>query len=457
MKSNFLLSCVVVLSLLVGSNANAALTKRQDNKIDKVSGAVSGNIPVFNSNGGLVDGGVAPGSLGGGTGANLSEDDSLMFFLKYFQQVSNTNTHILANAVIDMFPSGGGSMAVLPNGVNDYTLSNQNLRPLSKMKGNRHFDNDVAAPSFIWTNQLTSMNLSGSPTFSTSVVKFGTHSLTLNGTNQFSTWGSSAGMSSNIQANDFTFEMWVYLNGAPGTFTLLSSGTTPSNKVFEWKIISTGMTFTYSNDGTNTTTLTSDSITWNTGQWYHVEVDRSGNNFYMFRDGVLISTGLGITGSLLSPAGNAGGIGRDYSSANFLNGNVDEFSIWIGYALHTSNFTPPTSAYSDSVVQNLPPVISRTYNTPTNPSTVILLAVISDQTEAITINTDLQFFVSMDNGTNFSQVTMSKVNPFQIGSSNTYRGSISTSGMTSTNQLVWKVQGFNNKRYSINHLIMEWQ
>ncbi len=444
---------------LKDNSGNALSVADITNKIDKVGGAVNGNLPVFNSSGGLVDGGVAPGDLGGGggTGANLSEDDSLMFFLKYFQQVANTNTHILANAVIDMFPSGGASVASPPNGVNDYQLSNQNLRPISKMKGNRHFDGDASAPSFIWTNQMTGLNPNGSPTYSTSIFKFGTHSVTLNGTNQFFTWGSSNGMTSNLANYDFTFEMWVYLNAAPGTFTMLSSGATTTNKAFEWKITSTGMVFNYSNDGTNATTLTSDAITWNTGQWYHIEVDRSGSNFYMFRDGSLVSTGLTISGSIFSPLGNNGGIGRDWASTNFFNGNIDEFSIWLGYALHTSGFTPPTAAYSNSLVQDLPVVVSRTYNTPTSPGTVTLLAVISDQTDAIVINTDLKFYVSMNNGANFSQVTMSKVNPFSIGTSNMYRGEISTSGMTTTNQLVWKVQGFNAKRYSINHLIMEWQ
>ena len=131
------------------------------NKIDKVSGAVSGNLSVFNSAGGLVDAGVAPGSLGGGTGSVLSEDDLLMFFIKYFQIVANQNTHILANAVIDMFPSSFVSVSTPPNGVNDYTISNQNLRPLSKLKGNRHFDGDASAPSFVWTNQLTGLNANG--------------------------------------------------------------------------------------------------------------------------------------------------------------------------------------------------------------------------------------------------------------------------------------------------------
>jgi hypothetical protein len=443
---------------LKDNSGNSVSVANITNKIDKVSGAVNGNLPVLNSSGGLVDGGVAPGDLGGGgSGAGLNEDNFLMFFLKYFQQVSNQNVHILANAFIDMFPPTFVSVATAPNGVNDYTLGNQNLRPLSKMKGNRHFDGDASAPSFVWTSQMTGLNPNGSPTYSTGVFKFGTHSVTLNGTNQFFTWGSSSGMSSLLVGNDFTFEMWVYLNGAPGTFTILSSGANTTNKAFEWKLTSTAMVFNYSNDGTNATTLTSDAITWNTGQWYHVEVNRSGNNFYMFRDGALISTGLTLTGNIFTPLGNNGGIGRDWGSTNFFNGNIDEFSIWIGYALHTSNFTPPSAAYSDSQVQNLPNVISRTYNTPTSPGTVTLLAVMADLTEAITINTDLKFAVSMDNGVNFNEVTMSKVNPYQIGTSNTYRGSISTSGMTSTNQLVWRVQGFNNKRYSISNLIVVWQ
>jgi len=79
--------------------------------------------------------------------------------------------------------------------------------------------------------------------------------------------------------------------------------------------------------------------------WYHIEIDKDSttNKYYMYVDGNYIASAVsgtsisGITSLTLSTA--SGGI----------NGYLDEIRVVKGFVLHntTSNFTPPTEAYSD--------------------------------------------------------------------------------------------------------------
>uniref|UniRef100_A0A6M3K0R7 Putative baseplate wedge initiator n=1 Tax=viral metagenome TaxID=1070528 RepID=A0A6M3K0R7_9ZZZZ len=98
--------------------------------------------------------------------------------------------------------------------------------------------------------------------------------------------------------------------------------------------------------------LDSGGTTYNTpwnptlNTWYHVEVDRSGNNFYMFIDGV--ATGAqNCTGMTLDATTSLSiGMVSDGVTEPF-NGHMDEIIIKKGAALHTDNFTPPKKPYCD--------------------------------------------------------------------------------------------------------------
>lgn len=75
--------------------------------------------------------------------------------------------------------------------------------------------------------------------------------------------------------------------------------------------------------------------------WYYFEVNRSGNNFYLFRDG----TQCGTTVSDANDIPDIGGslyIGSGGTGASFMNGWMAEVLLRRGFAPHTANFTPPT-------------------------------------------------------------------------------------------------------------------
>ena len=81
--------------------------------------------------------------------------------------------------------------------------------------------------------------------------------------------------------------------------------------------------------------------------WYHVAVVRSGNDYLMFVDG----TQIGITQTDAdSIVDNSGGMrwGQAHDGVAFrrLVGWIDEARYVIGTAVWTSNFTPPSAAYT---------------------------------------------------------------------------------------------------------------
>ena len=89
-------------------------------------------------------------------------------------------------------------------------------------------------------------------------------------------------------------------------------------------------------------------VTYNDGLWHHFAGIRHGNNLYVAFDGVL-SAATDVTGISVNDSAYKFSVGRngEYSGLNF-NGNIDEFRISKGIARWTTNFTPPTSAYSST-------------------------------------------------------------------------------------------------------------
>ena len=93
------------------------------------------------------------------------------------------------------------------------------------------------------------------------------------------------------------------------------------------------------NEPTNYVATTTSTITNNT--WYHVAFVRADGVLYIFLDGVLQGSGVTMNTSFDLNGFNIGALGSNYFS-----GYMDEFHIEKGVARWTSNFTPPTEAYS---------------------------------------------------------------------------------------------------------------
>lgn len=133
--------------------------------------------------------------------------------------------------------------------------------------------------------------------------------------------------------NNFTIEMWVYLNTVSGIHGFISKGL---NSV-GWSIVQSGTTlyFEYTNTGiTSTATLV-------VNKWTHIAVVRSGtgaSQTVIYVDGVAAGTGtvsanFNDTYSVL--------VGEYRQAGSTFNGYISNVRLVNGTAIYKANFTPP--------------------------------------------------------------------------------------------------------------------
>jgi hypothetical protein len=180
----------------------------------------------------------------------------------------------------------------------------------------------------------------GNAQISTSVKKYGTGSITFDGTGDYLDSGGSA-VNFAFGTGNFTIEFWMYLNsttqGHPIDFRPSGlNGAYPTLYI-------TSNTLIYFVSSANR--ITSSSLS--TSTWYHVAISRSGTSTKMFINGTQDgSTYTDSTDYLCKTNGPR--IGANDGGTGGVNGYIDDFRITKGYARYTANFTAPTAALSDT-------------------------------------------------------------------------------------------------------------
>lgn len=181
---------------------------------------------------------------------------------------------------------------------------------------------------------------------STSAKKFGTASLFLNGTGDYVTLADSA--SWNFGSGDFTIDFWIRWSDASGSQWIYSQRPDGSNFVDIYSDGSSLWFMSYSG-GVAKANYTTDNLSLSGGEWYHFAVVRNGSNVYIFKNGVSrsLTTTTAIGANSLPDLAATLCIGRPgNTNSYYLLAWVDEFRVSKGIARWTSNFTPPTAAYS---------------------------------------------------------------------------------------------------------------
>lgn len=197
---------------------------------------------------------------------------------------------------------------------------------------------------------VTDLETSGSAQISTSVVKYGTGSISFNGTNSYLTLSNNSSTNMTFGTGDFTIEAWIY----PTSFT----GQTNVNMIIDFRPLSTNgayvcfylalttgypiLTVSNSNVITGTTAPTLNA-------WNHIALTRSGTSTRVFING-------NQTGSTYTDSTNyLGSVGRPiigatgfFAPADYFTGYMDEIRITKGVARYTANFTPPTSPFPNT-------------------------------------------------------------------------------------------------------------
>jgi hypothetical protein len=193
----------------------------------------------------------------------------------------------------------------------------------------------------------------GSAQINTSVKKYGSGSIYLNGSS------SALYIKANpllVLGNAVTVEMWIYFNSVSTSgAALFSTYDYYSSTEFGWQLYlnsSSRLQFAaFGNGGsysgnhnainiTGATTLTS-------GQWYHIAFVKNGTNGKIYLNGVADATG---TFTETNTEASHFGIGMSFTGNGTQTGflpscYIDDLRFTTGYARYTGNFTPPGSAF----------------------------------------------------------------------------------------------------------------
>jgi hypothetical protein len=183
----------------------------------------------------------------------------------------------------------------------------------------------------------------GSAQVSTSVVKYGTGSMSFNGLSDALIMPSQPAIAFNT--GDFTVEGWVYFAGAPAStfhslYSTLVQVASPGDHGVLIRASTTKLIALLQADNSTTLTLTStNNVT--TGQWYYFALTRSGTTARLFLNGNLEASGT----SSVNFYETAQALGRVYPTSTgttqYLNGYLDDVRVTKGVARYTTNFTPP--------------------------------------------------------------------------------------------------------------------
>ena len=211
--------------------------------------------------------------------------------------------------------------------------------------------------STVFTDEIShSVTPHGNAKISTTQSKFGGAAYTGPSAGDFLSIPSSSDW--NFGLGDFTIDFWIYPTDLSGYMTIMMQGT-PENPIDE------SFRIYFTPDWNNSVLLevccNGNSLDpWNYDNspyiypqltlnvWQHIAFTRQGDNFYSFKDGVLIDTGNNFAGNAIdsSPANlYIGGSGNSNEYAFPVKGYLDEVRISKGIARWTSTFTPPIVEY----------------------------------------------------------------------------------------------------------------
>jgi len=175
----------------------------------------------------------------------------------------------------------------------------------------------------------------GDAQVNTSVVKFGTGSIKLDGSGDYLTVPDHADF--DFGTGEFTIDLWVYLLSKPASFYFLNQYQDALN-YFHFYFENNGNGLLFNINGSIITQ--GNSASWNVDQWYHIAAVRSGTTVTLYRNGISVASGVlatAISFNAILDIGSAGGLAG-------IHGYIDEYRI-SNVARWTSNFTPPSYPY----------------------------------------------------------------------------------------------------------------
>ena len=178
----------------------------------------------------------------------------------------------------------------------------------------------------------------GDVAVSTVEKKFGNSSVYFDGTGDYLTISDNEDW--NFGTGDFTIDLWIRLDIAHIDYGgILGQSINASNRII-LSYDGTNNIFWFNTRGGSVDMSLSASWDASINTWYHVAIVRNGSNWYMFIDGVVLSSSGGINHTLPNLAGDFQ-IGEHITGSGdalYFKGYQDNIRITKGTALWTSNF-----------------------------------------------------------------------------------------------------------------------
>jgi hypothetical protein len=176
----------------------------------------------------------------------------------------------------------------------------------------------------------------GNAQLSTAVKKYGSSSMSFDGTGDYLSILSSPNL--NFGTGDFTIESWLYPTSISATASyIFDQRTADSQNVLLAYILPERTIEIYVNGGV---VVSGGTIALNS--WSHFAITRASNSLKMFLNGTQIGSTYSLTNTLITAPMY---IGTRYSGTQYFNGYMDDFRVTKGVARYTTTFTPPTSSF----------------------------------------------------------------------------------------------------------------
>lgn len=223
--------------------------------------------------------------------------------------------------------------------------------PLTAVTNTRLLVNGTNAGIFDNTT-VNDLETAGSAQVSTSVVKYGTGSISFNGLNSYLTFKGGAGTYNGASiagngifyvGNTFTIETWIY----PTTLVASTSywniilgdvnTTTVTSLFWSVNLTSTGLPAFIWYDGTTKSCVGTTTVPLNA--WTHLAFVSTNGVLKIFVNGV--SETLTGTTTITLPSGTTGALSSGVDRTRYWAGYLDDLRVTNGVARYSANFTPP--------------------------------------------------------------------------------------------------------------------
>jgi len=380
-----------------------------------------------------------------GIGTTLT-DLTLNIMLNAFRiaQVGSLTIFGMVKGFVDEYEDESGidtgtSMNQIYNSVDDYY--SPSFDDYTKLL--LHLDNNVT------DSELTPKTVTNNNVTFSAPGKFGGYAGSFNGTSSYLSVPDSADF--DFGSGDFTIDFWVNFSDKSGQQAFVGKYIHPIYFLFRKEADDTLAIFITDGVG-DKSYATSSPVSISNGVWYHIALIRSVNTALIFFNGVSQTlTGNTFSGALPTIATTLK-IGSIDGAQQFINGQIDEFRVSKGIARWTSNFTPPTVAY---VVSTDMTIFSNAQVATIVPTSARII-LFEEDVDSITLNTDLKAYISRDNGTTYSQVTLEDEGNYITGAK-VLSGVVDISAQPSGSNIKYKIETLNTKNLRIHGTAVSWK